>query len=55
LEVGRCIGVLKKHLSDFEKTVRGFQLTSEGIQGGEPVIGLRGVLSSMPIVDEERA
>ena len=52
LEIGRCVGVLKKHLSDFEKTVREFQITREGIQGGEPIIGLRGILSSMPVVDE---
>jgi circadian clock protein KaiC len=52
LEVGRCIGVLKKHLSDFEKTVREFQITSAGIQGGEPIVGLRGILSTMPVVDE---
>ena len=54
LEVGRCIGVLKKRLSDFGKTPREFQITSEGIQGGvEPLIGLRGILSSMPVVDEK--
>jgi circadian clock protein KaiC len=53
LEVGRCLGVLKKHLSDFEKTVREFQITGEGIKGGEPIIGLRGILSSMPVVDEK--
>ncbi len=53
LEVGRCIGVLKKHLSDFEKTVREFQITSASIQGGEPIVGLRGILSTMPVVDEQ--
>ena len=52
LEVGRCIGVLKKRLSDFENTVREFQITGEGIKGGEPIIGLRGILSTMPVVDE---
>ena len=53
LEVGRCIGVLKKRLSDFEHAAREFQITGDGIKGGEPIIGLRGVLSSMPIVDEQ--
>ncbi len=52
LKVGRCIGVLKKRLSDFENTVREFQITSEGIKGGEPIVGLRGILSTMPVVDE---
>jgi circadian clock protein KaiC len=51
LEIGRCVGVLKKRLSDFEKTVREFQITGEGIKSGEPIIGLRGVLSSMPVVE----
>jgi circadian clock protein KaiC len=53
LKVGRCIGVLKKRLSDFENTVREFQITSEGIKGGEPIIGLQGILSTMPVVDEK--
>jgi len=53
LEVGRCLGVLKKRLSDFEHTVREFQINAEGIQGGEPIIGLRGILSTMPVVDEK--
>ena len=52
LEVGRCIGVLKKRLSDFDHTVREFRITSGGIQGGEPIVGLRGILSTMPVVDE---
>jgi len=54
LEVGRCIGVLKKRLSDFDHTVREFQISSEGIQGGEPIVGLRGILSTMPVVDEQQ-
>ena len=52
LEVGRCIGVLKKRLSDFEKSVREFRITSDGIKGDEPISGLRGILSIMPVVDE---
>jgi circadian clock protein KaiC len=51
LEVGRCIGVLKKRLSDFDHTVREFRITAEGIKGGEPIVGLRGILSTMPVVD----
>src|SRR5260370_7095094 len=53
LEVGRCIGVLKKRLSDFDHTVCEFRITGEGIKGGEPIIGLRGILSTMPVVDEK--
>ena len=54
LEIGRCVGVLKKRLSDFEKTVREFWISGEGIQSGEPIIGLRGILSSLPLVDEQQ-
>jgi len=52
LEIGRCVGVLKKRLTDFDKTVRELEITGEGMKVGGPIIGLRGVLSSMPVVDE---
>ena len=52
LEVGRCIGVLKKRLSDFDHTVCEFRITGEGIKGGRPIVGLRGILSTMPVVDQ---
>src|ERR1700680_1878816 len=55
LEVGRCIGVRKKRLSDFDHTVREFRITTEGIQGGEPIVGLRGILSTLPVVGEKGA
>ncbi len=52
IEVGgrieRAIGVLKKRLSDFEKTLREFNLTAEGINVGRPLSELRGVLSGVP-------
>jgi len=52
LEVGRCIGVLKKRLSDFDHTVCEFRITGGGIKGGGPIVGLRGILSTMPVVDQ---
>ena len=47
-EIRRAIGVLKKRLGDFEKTLREFRITASGIQVGEPLASLRGVLRGMP-------
>lgn len=47
-ELRRVIGVLKKRLSDFEKTLREFKITKYGVRVGEPLIQLRGVLSGIP-------
>jgi len=44
----KAIGVLKKRLTDFEKTLREFEITSEGIKIGQPLTGLRGILSGIP-------
>ncbi|MCG6158151.1 ATPase domain-containing protein [Rubinisphaera margarita] len=52
LEVRRCVGVLKKRLSDYEKSVRELQITTTGIKVGEPLMGLQSVLSAMPVVSE---
>lgn len=43
-EIGRAIGILKKRLSDFEKTLRPFELTAEGIKIGQPLAHLGGLL-----------
>ncbi len=55
LEIARCVGVLKKRLTDFEKTVRELEIIGVGMKVGEPIIGLRGVLSTMPVVDDYQA
>jgi len=47
-ELRRAIGVLKKRLSDFEKTLREFQITSDGVKVGKPLAGLRGILMGVP-------
>lgn len=47
-ELRRAIGVLKKRLGDFEKTLREFRITERGIEVGEPLTGLRGILRGMP-------
>lgn len=44
----KAIGVLKKRLSNFEKTLREFEITSEGIKVGEPLVNLRGILLGVP-------
>jgi circadian clock protein KaiC len=47
-EMRKAIGVLKKRLSDFEKTLRWFEITSAGIKIGKPLLELRGILSGIP-------
>jgi len=44
----KAIGVLKKRLSDFERTLRQFDITHYGIKVGEPLSGLRGILQGTP-------
>ena len=47
-EIRRAIGVLKKRLSDFEKTLREYEITRYGIQLGKPLVNLRNILSGTP-------
>ncbi len=47
-EIHKSIGVLKKRLSDFEKTLREYQITRYGIKVGEPLTNLRGILTGTP-------
>ncbi|WP_266080074.1 ATPase domain-containing protein [Haladaptatus caseinilyticus] len=47
-EMRKAIGVLKKRTSDFERTLREFRITDHGLEVGEPLTGLRGVLSGEP-------
>jgi len=52
-ELRKAIGVLKKRTSDFERTLREFEITGHGIKVGEPLTGMRGILSGTPeIVDQ---
>jgi circadian clock protein KaiC len=53
-ELGKAIGVLKKRTSDFERTLREFEITGHGIKVGKPLTGMRGILSGTPeIIDQE--
>lgn len=47
-ELRKAIGVLKKRVSDFERTLREFKITKYGIKVGEPLSHLRGILSGAP-------
>jgi len=49
-ELRKAIGVLKKRTSDFERTLRRYEITRYGISVGEPFTNLRGVLNGMPEV-----
>lgn len=44
----KAIGVLKKRAGDFEKTLREFRIGAEGIEVGEPLTQLRGILTGTP-------
>ena len=47
-ELRKAIGVLKKRTSDFERTLREFEITGHGITVGESLTGMRGILSGTP-------
>ncbi|MDV6319725.1 ATPase domain-containing protein [Chromohalobacter sp. HP20-39] len=49
-ELRKSIGVLKKRAGGFEKTLREFDITSEGLKVGQPFHGLRGILGGIPEV-----
>lgn len=53
-ELRKAIGVLKKRTSDFERTLREFKITGHGITVGEPLRGMRNILTGAPeLVDDE--
>ena len=47
-ELRRAIGVLKKRLSSFERTLREIEITRYGIKVGKPLTELRGLLRGTP-------
>ena len=47
-ELRKAIGVLKKRVSNFERTLREFKITKYGIKVGEPLTQLRNILSGIP-------
>ena len=49
----KAIGVLKKRMGDFEKTLREITITRQGIHLGPVLSGLRGILRGTPVWDRE--
>jgi circadian clock protein KaiC len=47
-ELRKAIGVLKKRTGNFERTLREFEIRGDGIHVGEPLTGLRGILTGTP-------
>lgn len=47
-QLRKAIGVLKKRTGDFEKTLREFEITGQGIRVGEPLSGYQGILLGEP-------
>ncbi len=53
-ELRKVIGVLKKRSGDFERTLREFDIGSDGISVGDPLTGVQGILEGTPrIVDSD--
>ena len=44
-EIRRCIGVLKKRLSSFERSLREIEMSRYGIKVGRPLTNLQGILT----------
>ncbi|WP_267641954.1 ATPase domain-containing protein [Haloarchaeobius amylolyticus] len=53
-EINRAMGVLKMRTSDFERTLREFEIRSDGLHLGDPLTGLQGVLTGTPEYVEDR-
>ena len=48
-EIRKAIGVIKKRVSNFERTLRELEITRYGIKVSKPIRGLRGILSAAPV------
>ncbi|WP_315874903.1 hypothetical protein [Acaryochloris marina] len=49
----KSIGVIKKRLSDFEKTLRELKITQYGVEVGPPLTGLQGIFDGDIIKSED--
>jgi circadian clock protein KaiC len=47
-ELRKAVGVLKKRIGDFARTLREIAITCDGVKVGEPLVGLRGILTGTP-------
>ena len=52
-EMRKVIGTLKMRTSDFERSLRELEITSDGIHVGEPLPQLRGILTGTPEWNDE--
>jgi circadian clock protein KaiC len=52
-EVKQAISILKKRSGNHEKTIREYQMSSQGIQVGEPLRDYHGILTGTPIKNPE--
>jgi circadian clock protein KaiC len=48
-EVRQALAVVKKRTGSHERNIRQFQITSEGIVIGEPLVGFEGVMTGVPV------
>ncbi|MEF8757044.1 MAG: ATPase domain-containing protein [Halobacteriales archaeon] len=53
-EIRKVIGVLKMRTSDFERTLRQLEITEHGLKVGEPLPGMRGILTGTPELADGR-
>lgn len=49
----KAIGVLKKRLTDFEKTMREFNITPDGVEISRPLTELQGILHGIPTMNKK--
>lgn len=54
-QIRKAIGVMKKRLSDFEKSLRELEITKYGIKVGPPLVAFRGLLTGTPELIEPGA
>lgn len=52
-ELRKAVGVLKKRTSDYERFLREFSITQNGIKVGEPMDNLQGILTGMPRFNDQ--
>jgi circadian clock protein KaiC len=52
-ELRKAIGVLKKRTGDFERSLRTLEMGEHGIMVGEPLTGLRGILTGTPKMTDQ--
>jgi circadian clock protein KaiC len=52
-EIRKAIGVIKKRVSNFEKSLREIEISTSGIKVSQPVSGIGGVLTGVPIWNDD--